>query len=190
MRRIIQVLYRSLLLSLLQITWVGGLLAGEQQALQTVPQVNLSRYAGTWYEIARLPNRFQDQCVGNVSAVYRQLDDGNIEVINRCLDKKGLMDEAHGVARVVDPSTNARLEVSFVSVFGWRFFWGDYWILGLGSDYEYAVVGMPSRKYAWVLARSTQIPPVVWSHVQQILIRAGYDPGQLVTTRHERLRPK
>lgn len=165
-------------------------MAGEQRQLQTVPQVNLSRYAGTWYEIARLPNRFQDQCVGNVTADYRQLGDGNIEVINRCLDNKGLMDEAHGVARVVNPSTNAELEVSFVSLFGWNLFWGDYWILGLGNDYEYAVVGMPSRKYAWVLARSTQISPAVWSQVQQTLVQAGYDPGQLVTTRHESLRPQ
>ena len=148
-------------------------MAGEQQQLQTVSEVNLSRYAGTWYEIARLPNWFQDQCVGNVTADYRQSGNGNIEVINRCLDEKGLTDEAHGVARVVDPSTNARLEVSFVSVFGWRIFWGDYWILGLGKDYEYAVVGMPSRKYAWVLARSTQIPPAVWSQVRQLLSQAG-----------------
>ena len=168
----------------MQIAFVGVLLAGDQHKLQTVSRVKLDRYVGTWYEIARLPNSFQDQCVGHVTADYRQLDGGNIEVVNRCLDEKGMMDEARGLARIVDPSTNAKLEVSFVSVFGWRLFWGDYWIIGLGDDYEYVVVGMPSRKYAWVLARSTELSPKVRSHVRQILIRAGYDPEKLVTTRH------
>ena len=164
-------------------------MAGDRQPIQTVPRVDLDRYAGTWYEIARLPNWFQDQCIGNVTADYRQLDDGNIEVVNRCLDEKGVMDEASGVARIVDTSTNAKLKVSFVSIFGWRLFWGDYWILGLGNDYDYAVVGTPSRQYAWVLARNTQLSPGVWERVRQILTRAGYDPKQLVTTQHETLHP-
>ena len=106
-----------------------------------------------------------------------------------CLTGFRTIDEARGLARIVDPSTNAKLEVSFVSVFGWRLFWGDYWILGLGDDYEYVVVGMPSRKYAWVLARSTELSPKARSHVRQILIRAGYDPEKLVTTRHKILQP-
>ena len=93
------------------------------------------------------------------------------------------MDEANGVARVVDTSTNAKLEVSFVSVFGWRLFWGDYWILDLGEDYEYVVVGMPSRKYAWILSRSTQLTPGMWDRTRQVLLRAGYDPEKLVKTR-------
>lgn len=184
MKKTIRVIRRYILFCFIQLALVSTVFAEDQRTLQTVSQVNLNRYVGTWYEIARLPNWFQDQCAGDVTADYRQLNDGNIEVVNRCLDKKGELDEARGLARIVDPSTNAKLEVSFVSFFGWRLFWGDYWILGLGDDYEYVVVGMPSRKYAWVLARTTELSPKARSHVRQILIRADYDPEKLVTTRH------
>ena len=180
-----KMLRQSLLLLYMPLVSTNVVWASEQQALETVSQVNLNRYLGTWYEIARLPNWFQDQCVGNVTADYRRLDDGNIEVVNRCMDEKGAMDEAHGVARVVDTSTNAKLKVSFVSIFGWRLFWGDYWILDLGDDYEYVVVGMPSRKYAWILSRSTQLSPTEWDRVRQVLLRSGYDPDKLLKTRHD-----
>ena len=160
-------------------------LAGDRHTLETVSQVNLDRYVGTWYEVARLPNWFQDQCIGNVTADYRQLDNGNIEVVNRCLKDDGQTDEARGVARIVDTATNAKLEVSFVSVFGWNLFWGDYWILDLGDEYEYVVIGMPGRKYAWILSRTVQLSPEVRSHIRQVLIRAGYDPKSLVETQHK-----
>jgi len=93
------------------------------------------------------------------------------------------MDEAEGVARVVDKTTNAKLEVSFVSLFGWHLFWGDYWILDLDDDYTHVVVGTPSRKYAWILARTTSLPAEVWERTQQILLKAGYDLERLVKTR-------
>lgn len=156
--------------------------AEDQQTLETVKQVDLNRYLGTWREIARLPNWFQEQCVGDVSAEYHLLDDGHLEVINRCLEKDGHVDEAQGIARVVDAATNAKLEVSFVSLFGWNLFWGDYWILDLGDDYEYSVVGEPSRKYAWILARTTQLSPETWTHIRRVLIDAGYDPEDLLMT--------
>ncbi len=164
---------------------VSVVLAGDQRSLETVSQVDLDRYVGTWHEVARLPNWFQDHCIGNVTADYKRLDNGAIEVVNRCLVEGGMIDEAHGVARIVDTSTNAKLEVSFVSVFGWNLFWGDYWILELGDEYEYAVVGMPSRKYAWILSRTVRLSPELWSHIQKVLIRAGYDPEKFVETRHE-----
>jgi len=176
-------LLRIILLCLTQLVLSGVVSAGERQSLETVSQVDLNRYVGTWHEIARLPNRFQDQCAGNVTADYKQLDDGNIAVVNRCLDDEGMVDEARGVARVVDRSTNAKLEVSFVSLFGWHLFWGDYWVIGLGEDYEYVVVGTPSRKYAWILARSISLPAEAWERTQQILLKAGYDPEKLEKTR-------
>ncbi|MEW8382178.1 MAG: lipocalin family protein, partial [Candidatus Thiodiazotropha taylori] len=61
-------------------------------------------------------------------------------------------------------------------------FWGDYWILGLGSDYDYAVVGMPSRKYLWVLSRQPEITTEKWSVIEKIVQAAGYDPGRLIRT--------
>ena len=121
----------------------------------TVTSVDLSRYAGKWYEIARIPNRFQQDCVGNVTATYKTREDGRIDVLNACEQKDGETKSADGIAKIVDPSTNAKLKVSFVSFFGYRPFWGDYWILGLGRDYEYAVVGSPDRKYGWILAASS-----------------------------------
>jgi len=160
----------------------AAIAAAGTDTLKTVSQVELERYVGTWHEIARLPNRFQNHCVGDVTAEYSKLEDGRIAVINRCRDKDGAMDEAQGVARIVDGSSNAKLEVSFVSLFGWNLFWGDYWILDLGEEYEYAVIGMPSRKYAWILSRTTQLSPESWTHVRQVLIHAGYDPTKLVET--------
>jgi apolipoprotein D and lipocalin family protein len=178
-RRLLQIM----LLCSTQLVPAGVISAWEQQSLETVSQVDLNRYVGTWYEIARLPNWFQDQCAGNVTAEYQRLDDGNIAVVNRCLDEKGKIDEARGVARVVDKTTNAKLEVSFVSLFGWHLFWGDYWILDLGDDYAHVVVGTPSRKYAWILARSISLPAEAWERTQQILLKAGYDPEKLEKTR-------
>ena len=171
-----------ILFSLLPLLSAGVAIADGRQLPETVLRVDLDRYAGTWYEIARLPNGFQDQCAGNVTADYRRLDDGNIEVVNRCVDKKGMLDVAHGVARVVDRATNAKLEVSFVSLFGWRLFWGDYWILYLEDDYTHVVVGTPSCKYAWILARTRTLPAQAWERSLQVLLRAGYDPQKLVKT--------
>ncbi|MES9852921.1 MAG: lipocalin family protein [Candidatus Thiodiazotropha sp. L084R] len=172
------------LITLFTFTVVVFVFAKDLQEMETVSQVDLNLYQGSWYEIARLPNRFQDQCAGNVTANYKQLDDGNIEVINRCLDDQGRMDEAQGVARIINKSTNAKLEVSFVSLFGWNLFWGDYWIIGLGDSYEYAVIGTPNRSYAWVLSRSDHVIPEQWQLIQQVLLQSGYDPNELVMTKH------
>ncbi|HXK57772.1 MAG TPA: lipocalin family protein [Gammaproteobacteria bacterium] len=176
-------LLRILLLCLLPLLLAEIVVADERQYPETVPRVDLDRYVGTWYEIARLPNSFQRQCSGNVTADYRRLDDGNIGVVNRCIDKNGGLDEAHGVARVVDKSTNAKLEVSFVSIFGWRLFWGDYWILYLDDDYTHVVVGTRNRRYAWILARAPTLSAPARDRCRRILQRAGYDPDELIDTR-------
>ena len=149
----------------------------------TVKTVDLQRYIGTWHELARLPNWFQEQCVSEVSASYRLRQDGKIDVVNRCRTVDGSLDEAHGLARVVDPVGRSKLEVSFVSLFGWHLFWGDYWILYLDPDYHVAVVGTPNRKYAWVLARATRLDANSWEAIDNALRRAGYDPGALLYAR-------
>jgi len=147
--------------------------------LETVSGVDLDRYAGTWHEIARLPNRFQKHCVADVTAEYRLRDDGRIDVLNRCRDANGEYDQANGVARVVDPATRSKLEVSFVSLFGWQLFWGDYWIIDLDPDYQHVVIATPSRRYAWVLARAQTLSSSTREQVQQVLRSAGYDPAEL-----------
>lgn len=125
-----------------------------QQRLLTVPMVDLQRYAGEWYEIARLPNRFQEQCAGEVTATYTPTDDGAVRVLNRCRTEQGGWDVVEGVARPVDDS-NAKLKVNFLpSPIRWLpFTSGDYWVLELDPDYRWALVGEPTRRNLWVLSR-------------------------------------
>jgi apolipoprotein D and lipocalin family protein len=119
----------------------------------TVQELDLRRYMGRWYEIARLPYFTQRRCVGDVYAEYRLGDDGMIYVTNRCLHQDGGIGEAKGLARVADARSNARLQISFRMLYGVHVFWDDYWVIGLGDDYDYALVGQPTRRRGWVLAR-------------------------------------
>ena len=129
--------------------------------VRTVPAVDLDRYAGDWFEIARYPNRFQRACAGEVRASYARRPDGRIDVVNRCASADGSIIEARGIARVVDTETRAKLKVRFApAVLSFLpFVWGDYWIIGLGDDYTWAVVGTPDRKYLWILARTPRPAP-------------------------------
>lgn len=145
--------------------------------LRTVEYVDLSRYLGKWYEIARYPNRFERNCDRDVTAEYSLRADGRIRVVNACLTAAGKSDRAEGTAVVVDKS-NARLKVTFF----WPFY-GKYWIIDLGTDYEYAVVGEPSRSYLWILSRT----PTLAEESYQALLRGihaqGYEPSKVVKTR-------
>ena len=148
--------------------------------LQTVPHVDLGRYVGTWYEIANFPQSFQRGCTAT-TATYTLREDGQIDVVNRC--RKGSPDGpekvARGRARVVDRTSNAKLEVSF-----FRPFWGDYWIIDLGADYEYAVVGHPGRDYLWILSRTPTMKADVYNAILQRLAAQGYETNRLVRTVH------
>jgi apolipoprotein D and lipocalin family protein len=138
--------------------------------LEAVPSVDLDRYLGTWYEIASYPQRFQEGCTGTTAA-YTLRDDGQIDVLNKC--RKGSLDgpedTAEGRARFADSESNAKLEVSFF----WPF-WGDYWIIDLGPDYEYAVVGHPSRDYLWILSRTPTLDDEVYQAILTRLEGQGY----------------
>ncbi|SFM91290.1 lipocalin family protein [Thermodesulforhabdus norvegica] len=151
-------------------------------SLDTVTFVDLVKYAGTWYEIARLPNRFQRKCARNTTAEYRVRADGKIAVINRCMTDSGRWIEARGVARVVDATTNAKLKVSFVRLLGFQLFWGDYWIIGLADDYSWAVVGVPGRKYGWILSREPHLDRKIFRELHALLQQRGYDPRQFERT--------
>lgn len=117
--------------------------------LTAVDNVDLRRYAGKWYEIARYPNRFQSKCQSDTTAIYTLRDDGKVQVVNACREKDGKVTTARGTAKVVDKKTNAKLKV----IFFWPFY-GDYWVIGLSPDYQYAIVGEPSRKYLGILSRT------------------------------------
>jgi apolipoprotein D and lipocalin family protein len=143
--------------------------------LDVVDNVELERYTGRWYEIARYPNFFERDCVG-VTADYALREDGRISVLNTCVQGSldGSVRTIQGVARVVDRSTNAKLAVTFFGPFE-----GDYWILELGEDYEYAVVGEPRRRFLWILAREPVLDDQLFEDILSRLPERGYDPDRL-----------
>jgi apolipoprotein D and lipocalin family protein len=146
--------------------------------LKTVPHVDLARYLGTWYDVASFPQRFQRGCTGT-TATYTKRPDGEVDVLNRCRrgSLEGKEDSARGRARVADGATNAKLKVSF-----FRPFWGDYWIIDLGPDYEYAVVGHPSRDYLWIISRTPTIDAAVYDGIIARLRAQGYEVERLNRT--------
>jgi lipocalin/ligand-binding SRPBCC domain-containing protein len=152
-------------------------------AVRTVPFVDLSRYAGDWFEIARFENRFQRQCVGDVRASYARRADGRIDVVNRCRTADG-QTEARGVARLLDEQTHAKLKVRFAPA--WLSWlppvWGDYWIIGLAPDYSWAVVGDPGREYLWILARTPRLDAESMAAARTAAQDNGFDVRRLVRT--------
>lgn len=151
---------------------------------EPVAAVDLNRYMGKWYELAKIPNRFQRKCAGNTTAEYTLRPDGTVLVVNSCLDNEEKRVIAKGIGKVTDPLTNAKLKVSFVHFIGMHFFWGDYWILGLDKDYHYAVVGVPSRKYGWILCRRPELSSAEWTAVEAVLRSQGYHSEDFERTRH------
>ena len=150
-----------------------------------VAHVDLGRYVGLWHEIARIPNRFQNQCAWGVTAEYALRQDGRIDVINRCRTKDGSLDEAKGVARVEDRETNSLLKVSFFSILGWRPVWGDYWIVDLADDYGYAVVCSPDRKYGWIVARESRLEDELLDGIFARLRAQGFERDAFQATAQE-----
>jgi apolipoprotein D and lipocalin family protein len=159
--------------------WCLGLLAcstTEPRPLQTVGTVDLQRYAGDWFEVARLPNVFQSACASDTVARYRVGADG-VSVRNRCRRADGSIDSIEGSATVEPGSSGARLKVTFF----WPFR-GDYWVLALDPAYQWALVGEPRRKYAWVLSRT---PTMDQQTLDSLLDRAqllGFERTAFVRT--------
>jgi apolipoprotein D and lipocalin family protein len=173
--------------------FAGGVrLAGEERAnggqpmrVEAVPSVDLARYAGVWYEIARFPNRFQTKCACCVSATYTLLPDARVSVVNQCRTSDGAFTRAEGVARRADSSgPDSRLKVRFAPGFlsFLPFVWGDYWILDLADDYSHALVGSPDRGYLWVLAREATLPDATYARIVDAARRQGFDVARLVRT--------
>lgn len=149
------------------IFWFAALAAGcatSPRELPTQRDVDLNRYAGTWHEQARLPNRFEAGCAGDVRADYGLAPDGTLSVTNQCRRKDGTIKVANGKARLAGPKGQrdpARLEVRFAPDWtSWLpMVWGDYWIIRLEDGYRYSLVGTPDRKYLWVLSREARADP-------------------------------
>ena len=158
--------------------------AQERPAVQTVPAVDLGRYLGDWFEIARFPNRFQRDCAGDIRATYAKRTDGRLDVVNRCRLANGSTTEARGIARVADARSFAKLKVRFApAVLSFLpMVWGDYWILGLADDYSWATVGSPDRKYLWILSRTPSLDPKSYDAALATARANGFDVGRLVKT--------
>ncbi|MDX2473512.1 MAG: lipocalin family protein [Candidatus Krumholzibacteria bacterium] len=148
---------------------------GELPAVVPIDAVDLQQYTGLWYEVLKIPNRFQKKCARGTTATYSLRDDGRITVLNSCFKEDGKQDEAQGIAKIVAGTGNAQLEVSFVSFLGWRPFWGDYWVIGLEENYSWAIVGTPDRKYGWVLGRTPQLEAENMARIYSILAQNGYE---------------
>jgi apolipoprotein D and lipocalin family protein len=154
--------------------------------VNTVAAVDLDRYAGRWFEVARYPNRFQRRCVSDVQATYARRSDGRIDVVNRCRIADGSAIDAQGLARVVDDRTFAKLKVRFApAALSWLpMVWGDYWILGLADDYSWAVVGSPDREYLWILARTSELDSTSQAMAHTVARDNGFATERLAATLH------
>lgn len=155
------------------------------EPLHPISVLDVSRYMGTWYEIAKYPNDFQRKCAGFTSAEYRLLKDETIEVVNRCKLANGENNEAVGEVRQIGTSTSAMLEVRFAPA--WLSFlptvWGDYWIIDLDDAYQLAAISEPSREYLWILSRT---PTVDNKFLEALLMRLeakGFDIKKLEMTK-------
>jgi apolipoprotein D and lipocalin family protein len=155
---------------------------GSTPPLAPIASLDVPRYLGTWYEVAKFPNRFQSMCAANTQAEYRLLASGQIEVINRCQKANGEITEAVGRARQIGDPQSPRLKVRFAPA--WLSFlpmvWGNYWVIDLDASYQLAAVSEPSREYLWVLSRTPQVEPAVYEALIQRLQGMGFDTEQLV----------
>ena len=149
------------------------------EAVKTVSSVDLNRYLGKWYEIYRLPNWFEDEDCQTVTAEYSLRDDGHVKVLNTCY-KANKKQEAIGIAKVVEGSNNAKLKVSF-----FRPFYGDYWVLDLASDYSWVLIGEPSGKYFWILARDKSLSPALEATLLSKAEKLGYSRKDLVKPKND-----
>jgi apolipoprotein D and lipocalin family protein len=151
--------------------------------LNVYPHVDLERYLGEWYEIARIPYKYERGCF-NTKAIYSKNTDGSIKVLNICNKESlnGELDTVEGKAFIADKETNAKLKIQFQ----WPFK-GDYCILDVGKDYEYALVGSHDRDHLWVLSRTTKINGNSLKKLKNIATREGFDVERLLFTEHNEL---
>jgi apolipoprotein D and lipocalin family protein len=150
-----------------------------------IPSLDLQKYLGRWYEICRLPLRWEDETATDITATYSLNEDGNVRVDNRCFDKDDKPSQAIGEAVPVDDA-RSRLKVSFLPEYvRWiPFTKGDYWVLKIDRDYRVALVGTPDRKYLWLLSREPEIDPETRAQYLAEATRQGFDLSELITPSH------
>lgn len=168
---------KSIFLILLSFFLIGC--STKHEYLPTVKKVDIKAYEGTWYEIARFDHFFEKGCK-NVTASYKLKEDNQIEVTNSCtMIENGKRKQAMGVAFAKDDS-NSKLRVSF-----FRPFYGDYWIIDLDKNYNYALVGTPSREYLWILSRTKTISEDLKEKLLQKASKEKFDTNKFIWTIQE-----
>lgn len=166
-------------------TAVGAAAQSNRTAeLKSVGSVDLKQYSGKWFEIAKYPNKFQKQCVGNTTATYTLKTNGRLEVLNECVTKDGSLDSAKAEGKIADKSSNAKLKVRFApgALSFLPFVWANYWIIDLEPNYEYAVIGEPKREYLWILSRKPEMADAAYQEILRKVETLGYNPGKMEKT--------
>lgn len=153
--------------------------------VKPVASVDLKQYTGKWYEIARYEDNSRKSCVGNTTISYALKQDDEIEITNECINKDGITDTLKTNARIADKTTNAKLEIKmkksgFFSAFSSK--WKDYWILDIGSNYNYAVIGDPKREDFHILSRQPEMNAATYQRILRFAETIGYNPGKIYKT--------
>jgi apolipoprotein D and lipocalin family protein len=172
------------LLTISLLAAINAISAAQASIVKPVESVDLQRYQGRWHEIASIPQFFQRKCVRDTVAEYSAAEEDQIRVENTCSREDGGRDRAEGRARRADPNATSKLEVSFLKLLGEYRFWagGDYWVIELDPNYQWAVIGHPSRRYGWVLSRKPALPVATIAEIIGRIKAQGYDACEFVVT--------
>ena len=152
--------------------------------LVSIPALDVPRYMGSWYEIAKYPNWFQKKCLKNTRADYSVQADGKVRVVNICTTREGQVTEAVGEARQIGSSSSSKLEVRFAPA--WLSFiplvWGNYWVIDMDPGYQVVAVSEPKREYLWILSRTPDLPAKTYEDLVARLEKKGFDTVKLERT--------
>jgi apolipoprotein D and lipocalin family protein len=152
--------------------------------LMPIATLDVPRYMGTWYEIAKYPNKFQKMCLSETTAAYQLQAGGTVQVTNRCKNESGTISEAIGEARQIGPSTSPKLQVRFApSWLAWLpMVWGNYWVIDLDPAYQLVAVSEPTREYLWVLSRTPAVTAEAYGALLARLKAQGFELQRLERT--------
>jgi apolipoprotein D and lipocalin family protein len=159
--------------------------------LESITSLDVPRYMGTWYEVAKYPNWFQKRCIANTSATYAVQPDGMLQVLNRCQKEDGSITDALGEAKQVGDANSPKLKVRFAPA--WLsflpFVWGNYWVIDLDPQYQLAAVSEPSRKYLWILSRTQTVEPKAYDALLQRLKEKGFNLDAIEISKQTAAKP-
>ena len=160
---------------------VSSFTAFAQEPLVPIVKLDVARYMGSWYEIAKYPNFFQRKCASNTVAQYSAQADGTLRVFNKCVQEDGKPIDARGQARQIGDATSPKLEVRFAPA--WLsflpFVWGDYWVIDIDADYQLVAVSEPKREYLWILSRTPEVSGKAYDELLVRLQKTGFDLKKL-----------